>query len=165
MELLTNRLILLVDQVSDNVMADIVNEERLQHERIAQYTQRDKMLSFKQIAHDDYTRRNVNRTTLAWKKKQEEQKKNEELKKQDVNAESTKIKTVCDIWGLSKKAKAKGNRDDDSKETTKDSSASAIKLTKFRQAAKTAVLLKAITKDRDICTCESLDTRCKVHDG
>ena len=164
MELLTHRLSMLVEQVAEQLMSEIVNEERLQHERIMKQTQRDKMLSFKQIAHEEQTRRGVVRTTLALKKKQEELKKIEELKRQEENANSVRIKTACDIWGLSKKAKARGTKADESKEMNKESSVSATNLGKFRQAAKTAVLLKTMTKDRAICTCESLDARCKVHD-
>ena len=164
MELLTHRLSMLVEQVSDHLMSEIINEERLQHERMLKETQRDKMLSFKQIALEEQNRRVMSRTTIAMKKKQDDLKKSEELKKQQEATNPSKIKTVCDIWGLSKKAKVKGVKADESKEANKDTSASTTNIFKFRQAAKTAVLLKTMTKDRAICTCESLDARCKVHD-
>ena len=165
MELLTNRLSMLVQQVADHQMDEIINEERSQHERMMKQTQRDTMLSFKAMAQEEQMRRSVSRNTLNWKKRQDEHKKNEEIKKQEAINEPSKIKTVCDIWGLSKKAKGKVMRAEEPKDSSKDSSNSAMNLVKFRQVAKTAVLLKTMTRGHDICTCESLDARCKVHDS
>lgn len=162
MELLTNRLSMLAQQVAERQMAAIVNEDRIQHERLTKQTQRDTMLAFKAISYEEQ----MGRRTFHLKKRQEEYKRNEELKKEEANKESAKIKTVCDIWGLSKKVKAKGMKVEEPKDVSADSSTSAaMNLVKFRKVAKTAVLLKTMTKGHDICTCESLDARCKIHDA
>ena len=170
MELLTDRLAMLVEQVAENQMAELINKEKLQQQRIMERSQREKMLSFQVMAAQNQERR-TRRPTFNGKKRDE---RNDDIKKQEpkVNEEQmklvtvAKVATVCDIWG-SNKTKSKTDKGDDTNDPTKQDTEPKPKPKPnlFRKIAKTTVLMGMLKQGHDICTCEDLNSKCKVHDS
>ena len=111
MELLTNRLVMLVDQVAQNQMADLINKEKIQKQRISERAQRETMLSFELQAAENQARRSKKSSNLATLQRSTFTRsafgglQKQAIKEKDQDKDCTKITTVCDIWGLSKKAK------------------------------------------------------------
>ena len=82
-------------------------------------------------------------------------------KEQTMEEENAKeITTAGDIWGVSNKSK-----NNESDESSKENFEPKPSLAKFRKAGKQIVLMEILKKGHDICTCENLDARCKVHDS
>ena len=166
MELLTNRLARLAQQVAENQMAELINKENIQQERLLERSQREKMLSFQAMAAQNQFRRNAS-STVAFRKKEQQKRELKEKEQKPVESSSSvvKITTACDIWGLSKKTKtSQSNKEDDLKESDKETTATRLNFGKFRKVAKTMVLIESIKEGKAVCTCESLDAKCKVHD-
>lgn len=165
MELLTDRLAMLVEQVAENQMAELINKERLQQQRIMERSQREKMISFQQLAAANQARR-TRKPIFAFKKKEEQKSepKEEEQKTNDETPKVPKITAVCDIWGVSKKFKSKGGKAEESNEHTKADTPAKLNLSKFKKVAKMTVLMSSLKQGHEICTCENLDAKCKVHD-
>ena len=70
--------------------------------------------------------------------------------------------SLVNIWSGPKPIEADGDKDSEtSNEPPKEESKAK---NKFLKAAKLAVLISQVKKGHDICTCESLDAKCKVHD-
>ena len=180
MELLTNRLVMLVEQVAENQMADLINKEKIQKQRISERSQRETMLSFELQAAENQARRSKKSSNLATLQRsaltrsafggsilQRQAVKDKDQDKDGNN--TTKITTVCDIWGLSKKVKEakegmnKTSKKDDPNDIG-DGNQPKINVSKFRKAAKLTVLLESMKEGKAVCTCENLDARCKLHD-
>ena len=177
MELLTNRLVMLVDQVAQNQMADLINKEKIQKQRISERAQRETMLSFELQAAENQARRSKKSSNLATLQRSALTRsafggsvlQKQAIKEKDQDKDCTKITTVCDIWGLSKKVKEakegmnKTTKKDDPNDIG-DSNQPKINVSKFRKAAKLTVLLESMKEGKAVCTCENLDARCKLHD-
>ena len=177
MELLTNRLVMLVEQVAENQMADLINKEKMQKQRISERAQRETMLSFELQAAENQARRSKKSSNLATLQRSTFTRsafggnilQKQAIKEKDQDKDCTKITTVCDIWGLSKKAKEakegmnKNIKTDDPNDIS-DSNKPKLNVSKFRKAAKLTVLLESLKEGKAVCTCENLDARCKVHD-
>ena len=174
MDLLTNRLLVMAGQVADNQVAELIYNERLELERLRQRSPREKMLYSKTLDAENQARRGNFTNTISAKRLVISRKKKEENKynaKEDGRTTQEgvpnvkEITTVCDILGIYKKHKNKGSKINESNEFSKETSASKVNFNKFRKAAKTTLLLERFKKGHVICTCESLDSRCKVHDN
>ena len=177
MELLTNRLVMLVEQVAENQMADLINKEKLQKQRISERAQRETMLSFELQAAENQARRSKKTSNLATLQRSAFTRsafggnilQKQAIKEKDQDKDCTKITTVCDIWGLSKKVKEakegmnKNSKIDDQNDFG-DGNKPKLNVSKFRKAAKLTVLLESMKEGKAVCTCENLDARCKVHD-
>ena len=178
MELLTNRLMMMAEQVNANHMVELIDNERIELERLRHYRpyREEKKSTFVAVTAQSQIRKSKfgnavmakHRSALSRNKK-EESKENTNEDDQKNLEEGPKIKeitTVCDIWGLSKKMKNDGSKPNESNESSKENSApKSNAFSKFRRAAKTTVLMESLKRGHAICTCESLDARCKVHDS
>lgn len=163
MDLLTYRLSALMNQVAENQIAELIDKDKIQQQRLMEKEQRSKMLSFKTTSESFFQAKHHRPTSIrnliAAKKKakEEEERKAEEDAK---NAEKIrKVATLSTIWG-SKKNLDKNN----DKTNPKGPSTSAV-TNKFQKAARFAALMSTVKQNRDLCTCESLDAKCKIHDS
>lgn len=177
MDLLTNRLVMLVEQVAENQMVDLINKEKIQKQRISERSQRETMLSFELQAAENQARRSKKSSNLATLQRSALNGsafrgnilQKQAIKEKGQDKDCTKITTVCDIWGLSKKGKEvkegmnKNSKIDDHNDIS-DSNKPKLNVSKFRKAAKLTVLLESLKEGKAVCTCENLDARCKVHD-
>ena len=166
MELLTDRLAALMKQVADNQIAELVNKDRLQKQRLVERSQRTKMMSYQTVGVLNRPKQ-FRRPILSFQKKEEPKVVINQAAHTNVGERPTepKIATIGSIWGISKKAKDNlptgGNIGEKPKRTEKE----AAPLNKFRKVAQMTVLINSIKQGRDICTCESLDAKCKIHDN
>ena len=147
MELLTNRLSALMNEVAENQIAELVDKDREQKQRMVEREQRSKMLSYKTT--NTFAQFKPQRNT-ALRGAFGKQRKDKEEKTEQVR----KAATLATVWG-SKQSKEdkvdKANEKGDKKS--------------FLKVAKLAVLMSSVTQGREICTCESLDAKCKIHDN
>ena len=117
MELLTNRLMMMAEQVNANHMVELIDNERIELERLRHYRpyREEKKSTFVAVTAQSQIRKSKfgnavmakHRSALSRNKK-EESKENTNEDDQKNLEEGPKIKeitTVCDIWGLSKKMK------------------------------------------------------------
>ena len=149
---LTGRLTFLMNQVSVNRISQIIIEDRLQKERC--YGQRQKMLSYANRGsfYDKKQNKNANlRGTESFRNKQSEV---------PLSDTPKKMGTVGAIWGLSRRWKESADKDSDNRKNVKKSDSSEPGKSNFVKAARNAVILAKVT-----CTCETLDSRCMMHDA
>ena len=175
MELLTNQLLMIGDQVSSNRMLDLIDNERNELERLTHYRpcREDKVSTFRTILGQSQIRKTKfgttalvkHRSTLSRNRKDDKKEITceDEQKNQEDAPKIKQITTVFDIIGLYKKNKNDGSKFNESHETSKENSAPKINLSKSHRVARTTVLMQSLKKGHVICTCESLDARCKVH--
>ena len=160
MDLLTYRLAALMNQVAENQISELIDKDKLQQQRFMEKEQRAKMLSYQ--TSETFFQAKQNRHTsirnlIAKKREEEERAKQEKIE----NAEKIrKVATLSTIWG-SKKTMDKTSEKFNSKATNSSSSAT----NRFQKAAKFAALMSTVKQNRELCTCESLDAKCKVHDS
>ena len=163
MELLTDRLSFLMNQVAQNQIEEIVTMDKMQKQRLLEKEQRSKMLSYKtaeSLYHIKQHRTSSIRGMISSRKKKEEQ---EEEENNEENKAKPKIATLSSIWGA-KKTFEKGAADKGGNTKSHKVEKVEAPTSKFKRAAKFAVLINSVKQGRDICTCESLDARCKIHD-
>ena len=144
MELLTHRLSALMNEVAENQIAELVDKDREQKQRMVEREQRSKMLSYKTT--NTFAQLKPQRNTSlrgAFGK----QRNNKEEKTEQVR----KAATLATVWGSKQSKEDKSNDKGDKKS--------------FLKVAKLAVLMSSVTQGREICTCESLDAKCKIHDN
>jgi len=159
MDLLTYRLSALMNQVAENQIAELIDRDKIQQQRLMEKEQRSKMLSYKtsesffQVKHH----RNTSiRNMIAAKKKEEERKAEQDAN----NAEKIKkVATLSTIWG------SKKNLDKNNEKTNPKGPSTSAMTNKFQKAARFAALMSTVKQNRDLCTCESLDAKCKIHDS
>ena len=153
MDLLTYRLSHFMTQISDNQIAQLIEKDRKEHEKLRQ--------AKKSMMHFD-TQKSSTDISMGYKavkaaalltKKRYELGHGEE-------AEKTRPKKVelGTLWGVSNKFKSR---------MAKDSSDTKPSMAKnaFFKAAKMAVLINHVKDGKAVCTCESLDSKCVVHDN
>jgi hypothetical protein len=154
-------------------VAELLDNEQFELERLRQRSPRGKLLTSKTIPTENHARRGKFTNTLqvvgsavSWMKKEEKKCNARDYgkKSQEGVSNVTESTTACDIWITPRKIKNKGSKITESHESSKETSASKINSRKFRIAAKTTVLLEQFKQGHAICTCENLDARCKVHD-
>ena len=154
MELLTHRLSALMNQVAENQIAELVDKDRLQQQRLMEKEQRSKMLSYKtsdQFFQARQHRNNMSIRNVLAKKKEDDSKNSE----RDTAEKIRKVATLSSIWGAKKaieKPISKGP-------------ATPSAANKFQKVARFAALISSVKQGRDLCTCESLDAQCKIHDS
>ena len=180
MELLTDRLAILVEQVAEHQIEELINKEKLQQERLIQKSQRTDMLAFhRQYQESSTEARKARRLTLASNKRgaPDATKSSSNDGQSDGSKASggpKKMATICSIWGLGALTKNKSNKTDQSgsggggsskQEEAKCDKSSKINMDKFRKAAKMTVVLNSLKQGIEVCTCEDLNTPCKVHDS
>ena len=155
MELLTSRLTLMMNQVSESRMMDIIDQDRFEKQRMIERHQKSRMLSYD--TNDPFYNLQEQRQASVHRR-QVRNKKKEEHTKAQRNEENKvkKISTLVTIWGNTRDQKGPGK--DDSNEKTKGPN-------KFLKAAKMAAVISSVKFGRDICTCSSLDAKCAVHDN
>ena len=159
MECLTSRLTLMMNQVSENRMAEIIDQDRFEKQRIIECPQKSRLL-----LHDkSYPYYNIKEhRRLSLERRQSRGSsihKKKDKKAKDEIAEDNKVKkisTLVTIWGNARDQKGPGK--DDGTEKTKGPN-------KFLKAAKMAAVISSVKFGRDICTCSSLDAKCAVHDN
>ena len=156
MDLLTNRLVMLSGQITIKHMAGLREKERIELKRVKDYKEsmrkitETKVYTFKALASETQVRKSKFGNAVCRTVKAEEEKKVEEENAKEIT-------TAGDIWGVSNKSK--------NNESSKQDSVPNPSLAKFRKAAKQTILMEILKKGHDICTCENLDARCKIHDS
>ena len=145
MDLLTYRLTGFMHEIEEKQIEEIIKKERLQREQL--------------INRNNCTQKSSQpssiKSLMYMKKKEKENNicEEERLKRKKIGAVS--------LWNSSRKKNAE-NKDP---ESTKGKSKTVDKSkNRFLNAAKMAVLISQVKQGRDICTCESLDANCKLHD-
>ena len=163
MELLTDRLSFLMNQVAKNQIEEIVSKEKLQRQLVIEKEQRSKMLSYKateSLYHMKQQRTSNLRNLMSSRKK-----KDEPEPEQVENNEENKVKkitTISSIWGAKKTFEKLTSEKGGSAKSQKVAPAA---MNKFQKAARFAVLINSVKQGREICTCESLDAKCAIHDS
>ena len=171
MELLTDRLSILVEQVAEHQIEELINKEKLQQQRIIGGSQGEKFISYKAIAAANQAKRSKP-TVVATKKNEEQQEEKKQDDKKDEPAKTAKAATVNAIWGLAKMAASNHKNDKNEKGADKGDkgkqattqAANPMKPNAFKSVAKKLVVFSALKGKRDVCTCEDLNSKCKVHD-
>ena len=157
-ESLTDRLTFLMNRVSDNQISEIIIKDRLQKKKC--YGQRQIMLSYTRrgsFYEKQQTKGPSLTNTGSFKKKQADN---------QISDKPKKMGTVGSIWGLSKHWKETADKDGDNRKHLKQSEKSESSKHNFINAARTAVLMRQVAPNvADICTCESLDSKCMLHDA
>ena len=159
MDLLTYRLSALMNQVAENQIAELIDKDKIQQQRLMEKEQRSKMLSYKtseSFFQAKHHRNTSIRNLIAAKKKEEERKAEQDAN----NAEKIKkVATLSTIWG------SKKNLDKNNDKTNPKGPSTSSMTNKFQKAARFAALMSTVKQNRDLCTCESLDAKCKIHDS
>ena len=159
MELLTSRLTVMMDQVSESRMMEIIDQDRFEKERIIERQQRSRMLAYN--TNDPFYNLQEQRQASAARRPTRNKKKEEQAKEE--TPEDNKVKKistlgVLTLWGNRPSRDQKGNIKDDNNEKPKGPN-------KFLKAAKMAAVISSVKFGRNICTCSSLDAKCAVHDN
>ena len=155
MEVLTSRLTLMMNQISESRMMDIIDQDRFEMFREIERHQKSRMLvcdtNDPLYNLQEQRQASVGRRLVRNKKKEEHAKaqRNEDNKVK-------KISTLVTIWENTRDLKGLGK--DDGNEKPKGPN-------KFLKAAKMAAVISSVKFGRDICTCSSLDAKCAVHDS
>ena len=145
MESLTHRLINMVDQVMVNQMTELVEQTKLQSQCPMDCKKKETWLF-------------CNNREVIFKKAANR------LSKSCENERKKTVASLSSIWGFSKPLRNKPEKDLEVCGDSSDSNNKSSSKRRFVTAAKTAVLIKAVKQGRDICTCATLDTDCKLHD-
>ena len=146
-DLLTYRLSHFMNQISDKQIAQLVEKDREEKEKLRQSS----LMSCRNTPLADYSR-----DYKAIKHAMNFTKKKPELCN-SMDGEKARPKKVelGTLWGVSNKFK------DIAK---KDASEVKPKRNAFIKAAKMAVLINHVKEGKVVCTCESLESKCAVHD-
>ena len=157
---LTERLSFLMNQVAQNQIEEIISKDKLQKQQLMEKEERAKMLCYKtteSLYHHQSMKQHRNsnlRNLIPSRKKKDEPEEDEENKVK-------KITTLSSIWGAKKTFEKYPSEKGGSTKPQKVEPATS----KFQKAAKFTVLINSMKQGRDVCTCESLDAKCKIHDS
>ena len=167
MELLTSRLTLMMNQVSESRMMDIIDQDRFEKQRMLERHQKSRMLSYD--TNDPFYNLQEQRQASVDRRKVRNKKKEEHAKAQrNEDNKVTKISTLVTILGNTRDQKApeKGNGNEKPKGPNKLLKAflKAAKREQLREQLREAAVISSVKFGRDICTCSSLDAKCAVHD-
>ena len=159
MESLTERLSFLMKQISDDHINQLIMKNRLNNELMMEQEQKVNTLQYNKFM--------KTKTTCDKNKSISKMGRNLILKHhRQKTKEPAKPKTLislANIWSGQKSNKVNGDKDVEiSKETPKEEKTAKDK---FLKAAKLAVLISQVKKGHSICTCDSLDSKCKLHDN
>lgn len=160
MECLTSRLTLMMKEVSENRMAEIIDQDRFEKQRITECPQKSRLLLYDK----NYPYYNIKEhRRLSLERRQGRGSsfhKKKDKKTKDEIAENNKVKKISKlmtIWGNRPSRERKESVKDENIEKAKGPN-------KFLKAAKMAAVISSVKFGRDICTCSSLDATCAVHD-
>ena len=176
MECVTSRLTLMMNQGSENRMAEINDQDRFEKQRLKtlknninyinninymECQQRSRMCLYDK----NYPYYNIKEhRRLSMERRQSRGSsihKKKDKKAKDEIAEDNKVKkisTLMTIWGNRPARERKESVKDENIEKAKGPN-------KFLKAAKTAAVISSLKFGRDICTCSSLDATCAIHDN
>ena len=155
MEVLTSRLTLMMNRISESRMMDIIDQDRFEMFREIERHQKSRMLVCD--TNDPLYNLQEQRQASVGRRLVRNKKKEENAKAQrNENNKVKKISAVVTIWGDTRDQKGLGN--DAGNEKSKGPN-------KFLKAAKMAAVISSVKFGRDICTCSSLDAKCAVHDS
>jgi hypothetical protein len=163
MESLTNRLITLMEQIASKQIADLVEENRLNNEKVWGNTQNAKHFtqnaseSYLKLKQESYTYSNG--ITFMKNYTNQAQINGEELDRQ------RKIEKLGSIWCSSEPMKGISNKSNYSELKSNASSKNVSPKNKFHTVARAPIIVNSIKNGLTICTCNSLDAKCKVHDS
>ena len=164
MESLTNRLIMLMKQIELNQIADLIEENRLENERNMRHEKIGK--SFAQNASESLP---TIKQDLKRGSKSIQHKKNSKEKKQingDDMDRQKKLDKLGSIWNTSKTTNRMSTKSNNSGLISNPSDEKKCALQrKFLKVARVLVIVNSIKKGHTICTCSSLDSKCKLHDS
>ena len=159
MESLTERLAMLMKQVFDDQINQLIVKNRLENELVREREQKVNVLQ--SIIHAK------NKTMFGANESENKIGNSVMLKKlgsklNDCDKHKATI-SLKNIWCGSSSIQHDCENDEElnTKQPEKEDSSKRS----FVKVAKLAVLISQIKKDHDICTCESLDTICKLHDA
>ena len=158
MESLTERLAFLMKQVFDDQIDQLIIKNRQEKEFAKEREQKLSVLQSMKFVKNKRTLDSNKQETRIGKSMVH---KKYEPKSNDDNKQNNTI-SLKNIWGGPKLSKNNCDKDEEVKETGTENESSAK--SKFLKAAKLAVLISQVKKDHNICTCESLDALCKIHD-
>ena len=158
MESLTERLAFLMNQIFDDQINQLIIKNRLEKELVREREQKVNVLQSMMHA--------KNKPAFEANKNEHKTKKNVVSKNINTsmndNEKHKNAISLKNIWGGSKPVKSDSYKDENLNSTQPEKENTSKD--KFVKAAKLAVLISQVKKDHDICTCESLDAICKLHD-
>ena len=158
MESLTERLSFLMKQVFDDQIDQLIIKNRQEKEFAKEREQKFSVLqSMKFVKNKRIVDPNKHESRI----RRSMGNKMYDTKPNDDNKQNHPI-SLKNIWGGPKPSKVNCDKDEESKDNGTELESSAK--SKFLKAAKLAVLISQVKKDHNICTCESLDALCKIHD-
>ena len=158
MESLTERLSFLMKQISDDQINQLVLKNRLEKELGMEREQKVNSLQSNKYVKNEIM---CEKTKSGYKPGKKVVSKSHGLKPNELT-KPKKLISLVNIWSGPKPIQPYGDNDlESSIEPPKEESKAK---NKFLKAAKLAVLISQVKKGHDICTCESLDAKCKVHD-
>ena len=99
--------------------------------------------------------------STAWKKLMSLRKEEKENNMNEEERTEEKKMETLKLWNMS----SHNTENNDSEDIKGKSKKSGKSKKKFIKASKMAAFLSQLTEGQDICTCVSLDSECKVHDG
>ena len=159
MECLTSRLTLMMKEVSENRMAEIIDQDRFEKQRITECPQKSRMLlydkNYPYYNIKEHRRLSLERRQcdISSSNKQKEEQAKEQIAK---GKKFKKISTLVTVWGYRPARERKGSVKDDKIKKTRGSN-------KFLEAAKMAAVISSVEFD-NICT-SSCGVNYGVHDN
>ena len=151
-DLLTYRLSHFMTQISDNQIAQLIEKDRKEHEKLRKAKKSMMRFDTQKSSTDHLMGYKAVKAAAILTKKRYELGQSEEAEK----PKSKKVE-IGTLWGVSNKFKSRMTKDSSD---TKPSTAKNA----FFKAAKMAVLINHVKDGKTVCTCESLDSKCLVHD-
>ena len=138
MELLTDRLCVVIKEMADNLMSDLIMKHNSECLKIVKPDDEESMYCYQRKRFSPVEDKN--------------QKIIQESERQN------KLNALSSIWGASRHLKGKTtNQNKEVKDRKCDN--------KFLKAAKILVVINLLKQGSNICTCNSLDSKCKRHDS
>ena len=167
MELLTSRLTLMMNQVSESRMMDIIDQDRFEMFREIERHQKSRMLVYD--TNDPFYNLQEQRQASVGRRLVRNKKKEEHAKAQrNEDNKVTKISALVTILGNTRDQKAPEKGDDNEKPKGKNKLLKAFlkaaKREQLREQLREAAVISSVKFGRDICTCSSLDAKYAVHD-
>ena len=163
LESLTNRLIVLMEQIASNQIADLIEENRLEKERLMGHEQIAK--SFPQNAFESLIK--IKQESNRYSKSMTYTKNNTKQTKTDSDEleRQRKIEKLGSIWCSSTPTIGISNKLSNSALKSNASGKRAPAKNKFLKVARVLVIVNSMKKGHTVCTCHSLDSKCKRHDA
>ena len=164
MELLTSRLTLMMNQISESRMMDIIDQDRFEMFREIERHQKSRMLVYD--TNDPFYNLQEQRQASVGRRLVRNKKKEEHAKAQrNEDNKVTKISTLVTILENTRDQKALEKGDGNEKPKGPNKLMKAAKREQLKEKLREAAVISSVKFGRDICTCSSLDAKCAVHDN